>query len=133
MLARTTFPRDYIQAARERVAQRVAAYRALPASAKTPEFTAAYFNDLVVVLDAFFAHRTRAVEKKDGNPLNEVRILAQSVLANGEVMGSDTTIRMTPSGSVLGLGEGDAIALSDDDFVRLADAFLADLEGKYRQ
>jgi hypothetical protein len=34
-------------------------------------------------------HRARAVEKKDGNALNEVRILCNSLMKNGGAMAAD--------------------------------------------
>ena len=33
-----------------------------------------FLNNLVVVLDSFFVHRSRTLEKKDGNPLNEFEL-----------------------------------------------------------
>jgi hypothetical protein len=72
-----------------------------------------------------------AIEKKDGNPLNEVRVLSASMTGNGGRMGADTTIRLDPARSFLGYRVGDEIAVRDEDFGLLARAFFADLEGKF--
>ena len=39
-------------------------------------FESAFFNNMIIVLDSYFVHRTMAIQKIDGNPLNEVRGLA---------------------------------------------------------
>lgn len=38
---------------------------------------------------------------KDGNPLNEVRILCNSIMNNNGIMSKDKTIRLNPEKSVL--------------------------------
>jgi hypothetical protein len=73
----------------------LAAYKALVATARektgagksafnaaVDSFELVLFNDLVLVLDAFFVHQARGIEGKDGNPLNEVRMLCNSILQN---------------------------------------------------
>jgi hypothetical protein len=47
-------------------------------------------------------------------------------------METDRTINLTPATSVLGYAPGDGIAVRRDDFVRLSDAFFADLEKRFR-
>ena len=42
-------------------------------------FVPRFFNGLVLQLDYSFVHRTRNLEGKDGNPLNEVRVLCSSL------------------------------------------------------
>jgi hypothetical protein len=90
-----------------------------------------FFNDLVFVLDGFFMHRTRAVEGKNGNPLNEVRVLCMSMLENGGRLGVDKTIKLKPESSVLGLSEGDEIRLTAEQFGTLADAYFAELDSRF--
>lgn len=122
MLARTTFPADYLDSVRTRVADQVAAWNQVPKP--SAELEAAYFNNLVLVLELAFVHRLRGKEGKDGNPMNEVRLLAASILENDSRLTTDKQIKLKPESSVLGLATGDVIALSRDDFVRLSEAFL---------
>ena len=76
-------------------------------------------------------HRLRTAEGKDGNPLNEVRVLCQSILETGNVMAPDKTIKLVPSKSVLGTEYGDEIRLSEAGFVRLSQAFFGEIEAKF--
>ena len=139
MLGRKSYPREYIKACRTRVDAQLRSFKALSrAAGKDPKaasalesFEPAFFNNLVVVLDASFVHRLRGVEGKDGNPLNEVRVLGASIMENGEVMGADPTIKMDPAKSVLGYKVGDKIRVHQAEFARLADAFFAELEKKF--
>ena len=76
---------------------------------RVPEaFAPLFFGNLVVVLDGYFVHRTRAIEGKDGNPLNEVRMLCSSILGHDGVLAADGTIKYKPEASVLGLAVGKA-------------------------
>jgi len=56
-------------------------------------FEPVFYNNIVLIVDSYFVHRTRAVEKKDGNSLNEVRMLCDSMLHNNDVMRADRTIK----------------------------------------
>ena len=135
MLARSSYEQEYIDACRRQVDAQVAAFTTLASSAPADTvaaFEPTYFNALVVYLEACFLHRTRAVEGKDGNPLNEVRVLTVSLTSGGGRMGTDRTMKLTPATSVLGHAPGDEIAVRRDAFVRLADAFFADLEKRFR-
>jgi len=88
MLCVNNYTQKYIDERRSRVAAQVSAYQALVATARNqaandePQLNAAieafephYFNNMILVLDNHFVHRARAIEKKDGNPLNEVKML----------------------------------------------------------
>ena len=67
----------------------------------------------------------RKNEGKDGNALNEVRMITDSILENGGVLAANSTIKYTPETAVLGLAVGDEITVDADGFARLLDAFLA--------
>jgi hypothetical protein len=47
---------------------------------------------MALVLDHYFCHRPRTLEKKDGDPLNEVRVLCNSLMSNDGIMVADKTI-----------------------------------------
>ncbi len=90
-----------------------------------------FFNNMVLTLDSYFVHRARAIEKKDGNPLNEVRMLCNSMMNNNNMMCADKTIKFDPAKSVLKYGVGDEIKLNEADFILLSSAFFAEIESKY--
>ena len=54
-------------------------------------------------MDSYFVHRTRAIEGKDGNPLNEVRMLSTSSLRNKAELMADKAIeyKVGPQSSAL--------------------------------
>jgi hypothetical protein len=86
---------------------------------------------MVLVLDASFADRLRGKEGKDGNPLNEVRMLCGSLLQHDRVFTADKTIKLKPEQTALHLEIGDAIVLTEADFARLANAFFAEIEARF--
>jgi len=138
MLARNSYPADYVAAARASLEARVATYRAMVAAGEGAGFDAAvkvfepvFFNDLVLVLENYFVHRLRNAEGKDGNALNEVRLLSAALMGNDGRFAVDKQTRWRPEGSVLGYAPGDEIAVREDDFRRLADAFLAEIAARY--
>src|SRR4051794_10696858 len=113
MLGRKTFTHEELGAARAAVAD---PHR---------------FNDLLLALDRRFVHRVRMVSGKDSNPLNEVELLVDSLMNNDGVLRVGTVIKYVPEETVLGLSEGDRIELDAEQFQRLADAFLAEIEAKF--
>lgn len=128
MLAKTSFAPEYLRSVRAGIDARVAAFGKL---ADPGDFETSYFNDQVLALELAFVHRLRNAEGKDGNALNEVRLLAVSLLSNGGRMLADKQIKLRPETSVLGYAEGDVIAVARDGFVRLADAFLTGIAARY--
>lgn len=72
------------------------------------------------------------MEGKDGNPLNEVRVLGNSIMHDDGVLTVDKTIKLKAATSVLGLEYGDPIRLTADDFARLAAAFFTELERRFQ-
>lgn len=137
MLGMRNYPPEYVDATRRRVDAQVAAYRDLAAvlggaaEQELATFAPHFFNTMVLALDAAFIHRLRVVEGKDGNPLNEARVLAASLLEHNGILTVEKSVRLKPETSVLGLRPGDTIELGETDFVNLADAFFTDLETKY--
>jgi len=113
MLCANSCTKQYINDCRSRIAAQVSAWQALLAAAKgqrlegaLEEFEPHFFNTMVLSLDSHFVHRARAMEKKDGNPLNEVRMLSNSIMNNRGVMGADKTIKCDPAKSVCSAGSG---------------------------
>ncbi|MEI9900623.1 MAG: hypothetical protein WDN31_11405 [Hyphomicrobium sp.] len=135
MLSIASYDTTYVDLARAKIDAHVEAFDALKAqaggAAALPELETAYFNGLVMVLDHYFDHRSRYMELKDGNALNEVRILCNSFMHNDGRLAEDKQIRLDPRKSVLGLKPGDEIALTRDSFVKLADAFVTEIGKKY--
>ena len=139
MLSVNSYPKVYVDDCRSRIAVQAADYRAL-AKATAPHPTVAtalrsfephFFNSMVLALEGHFVHRARAPEMKDGNPLNEVRMLSNSLMSHGGILGADKAIKYNPEKSVLKIRIGDRIAVNDTDFTRLASAFLAEIAAKY--
>jgi hypothetical protein len=50
---------------------------------------------------------------------------------HGGVFTADSTIRYKAESSVLGLGFGDEVRVTEDGFVRLCEAFLDEIEAKF--
>jgi hypothetical protein len=134
------YAKDYIAACRARVDGDLRAYRKQVGKEPSKEFESRYFNEQVL-LDYMFVHRLTGIEGKDGNPLNEVRVLCNSLLLNqgklqvdklpGWPMSASAGIKLPPEKSVLKLKPGDEVKLTEADFVRLSKAFFAELEKKY--
>ena len=132
MLGQRNYTQDYIDACRSKVESDIAAYRQLVAAGcETEAFEATFFNNMVLVLDHLFVHRLRTVEGKDGNPLNEVRVMCDSMLQNGSTMSADRSIKLLPAKSVLKVQFGETIKLTEADFLRIYTAFFAEIERKY--
>src|SRR5437773_12215566 len=82
MLGMKTYSQDYINACRARVEADLRAYRKQVGEASSKEFEDRFFKDQVLLLDYMFVHRLSGIEGRDGNPLNEVRVLCNSTLLN---------------------------------------------------
>lgn len=133
MLAANTYPPEYIDGCRARIDAELDAWRALAGAggAAAAEFEPRFFSTIVLDLDRCFVHRTRGIEGKDGNALNEVRMLCESILQHDGVMTADRTIRYKPESSVLGTGIGERIRIDAAGFTALADAFFAELRKRF--
>ena len=144
MLGASSYPAAYVQACRNDVAAQIRAYRDLVGAASKASgmsltridaalaaFEPAFFNNLLVALEMRFVHRLRGVEGEDGNPLNEVRMLAASLMDNGGVLAENKAIRYEPSRAVLRIDIGERIHLNADDFEALCALFLAEIENRF--
>ncbi|HUR62904.1 MAG TPA: hypothetical protein VM241_00325 [Candidatus Thermoplasmatota archaeon] len=141
MLGMKAYSQEYIDACRARVEADLRAYRKQVAQAPTKEFEARFFNGQVLLLDYMFVHRLTGAEGKDGNALNEVRVLCNSLLLNGGRLQVDklpgwpnsagSGIKLPPEASVLKLRPGDEVKLTEEGFGKLSKAFFAELEKRY--
>lgn len=144
MLYKKKYPQEYIDACREKITGHVEAYRKLVLAARKhsakngatldkaiESFEPHFFNNLVLTLDCHFARRARALEKKDGNALNEVRMLCASLATDHGMLQADKSIKYNPSRAVLRYRLGDKIRVHEADFERLCDAFFDEIEAKY--
>ncbi len=124
-----------------RVASGLAVYRKHIGKNGSSEMEHRFFNDQVLVLDHMFVHRLTGIEGKDRNPLNEVRVLCNSLLRNkgipqieklpGWPNSASSGIKLPQEKSVLKLQTGDEIKLTEADFVRLSEAFFKEIEKRY--
>jgi hypothetical protein len=137
MLGVKTYPNAYIDTCRAEIAARLASFDRLAdaasssAAAALADFAPRFNSTLVVYLEACFVHRVRALEGKDGNPLNEIRMLASSIIEHAGVLTANSTIRYRPQDAVLGIGLGDTIDIDRDGLLRLVDAFFAELRQRF--
>ena len=86
---------------------------------------------MTLVLDRYFVHRLRMVTGKDGNPLNEVELMTESLMNNDGVLRGNNVIKLVPEETVLKLEIGDRIRLTAAQFERLSKAFLAQIQAKF--
>src|SRR5205823_7393078 len=136
-----SYPKAYIAACRARIEANLRAYRREVGQKASKEFENRFFNDQVLLLDYMFVHRLSGIEGRDGNPLNEVRILCNSILLNkgklqvnrlqGWPNSAVSGLKLLPEKSLLKLQVGDEVRLTEADFVRLSKAFFAEIEKKY--
>jgi hypothetical protein len=134
MLTETHFSTARVQACRDEIASQIRSYRDLVGAASKASgmsltridaalaaFEPAFFNNLLIALDARFAPPPH----HPGAAVDEVRLLAASLIGNGGVLKGDAAIAYQAEASVLRLDIGERIALNADDFEALCAAFLA--------
>lgn len=139
MLAVTSYSEVYVQLTAAKIEAQLAAFAALAAAsagnaraeAALAAFAPGYFNAMLLALDHHFMHRMRGAEGKDGNPLNEVRMLVDSIMENDGVMKANATIKYRPEAAVAGIAVGEAIALNAETFETLASAYIAEIGKRF--
>lgn len=141
MLGRKTYTQEELDHATTAIDKQLAAYKKLAkaidatsdakARAALDALEPLLFNNMTLVLDRYFVHRLRMVTGKDGNPLNEVELMTESLLNNGGVLRGNNVVKLVPAESVVGLDIGDRIALTAGQFERLAKAFLGEIRSRF--
>jgi hypothetical protein len=141
MLGRKDYNPEELDNAKTAVKKQLAAYKKLAkaidgssdpqAKSALEAFEPLLFNNMTLVLDRYFVHRIRMVTGKDGNPLNEVELVADSLMNNGGVLRGNNVIKLVPEESVLKLDIGDRIRVNAAQFDRLAKAFFGEIESKF--
>ena len=142
MLGRKDYTREELDNAKTAVNRQLAAYRKLlkaldgatedaTVQSALEAFEPLLFNNMTLVLDRYFVHRIRGVAGKDGNPLNEVELLSDSLMNTGGELRGNNVVKYTRDGSVLKLEPGERIRLCAAQFERLAKAFFAEIEARF--
>jgi hypothetical protein len=144
MLGRKNYTQEEIDQGKVALDHQLAAYKKLvravagtsadlKVKSALESFEALFFNNMTLVLDRYYVHRLPGAdyEGKDGNPLNEVRIVCDSLMNNKGILRGDKQIKLTPERSVLKLNIGDPIRLTEAEFGRLSAAFFAELERRF--
>jgi len=142
MLGRKSYTREEFESGKAAVEQQLAKYRKLAGAVSSNgstnglqsslgNFETMFFNNMVLVLDRYYVHRLRMVTGKDGNALNAVELIADSLMNNDGVMRGNNVIKYVPKDSVTKLEIGDQIRLTEKQFERLAAAFFKELEQKF--
>ena len=89
-------------------------------------FEPAFFNNLLIALDARFRER-----RAGGKASAEVALLATSLLHHGGVLTTDAAGQYDADEAVLRIDPGERIALNADDFEALCAAFLGEIEAGF--
>lgn len=137
-----TYPENYIADCKAKLEADLQAYRLQVGNALDEDFSVRFFNNLVLVMNYMFITRSSDIEGTDGNPLNEVRIISNSLLLNGTKFQPEKqphwpdiagpSVNLPTERTVLGLESDEEIKLDESDFMRLAEAFFSALEKKYQ-
>jgi hypothetical protein len=142
MLGRKDYSQEELDHGKAATKRQLASYRKLagavagesPEDGAKPALEALerdLFNNLTLALDRYYVHRIRSVGGKDGNPLNEVEMIVDSLMRDDGVLQGSSVINYDPERSILGLRVGEEIRLTADDFERLSKAFFDELARRF--
>jgi hypothetical protein len=134
MLSIASYKKDYVETVRGRIGESLRAFEALRegvGAEAVAEIEGPYFANLVLALDHYFDHRARGQEGKDGNALNELRMMCNSLMhGDGKLLG-DSQIKLDAKKSALGIAVGEPIMIGHAGFARLAEAVFAEIQRRY--
>lgn len=139
MLTIQSYPKAFIDAAQQAIMHQLALYNDVIAGVDEVEedtlqdFENEFCCNIVLALEHYFVHRMVSKEGKDGNPLNEVRMLADSIMNNQGIFTDKATVTYNAPASVLGITPGQQIRLSYSDIARLQSAFFKELRERYQE
>ena len=105
MLGRKDYTQEELTSCKVAIGAQLQAYKDVEAAVGEDAlagFEGPFFNHMVLALDRYFVHRVRAVSGKDGNPLNEVELIVDSLMLHGGVLQGSNVIKYVPGDSVLG-------------------------------
>jgi hypothetical protein len=132
---------NYVASCRDAIERNLQLYDSQVGSRPDADFEASFFNTQIMLLDYMFVHRLSGIEGKDGNPLNEVRVLCNSLLFNRGKLQIDklpgwpnsavSGLKLPADRSILGLTPGQQVQISRDEFIRLSQEFFRELQKRY--
>ena len=128
---RNSYTSDEVESCRDACDALLAAWAANDIEDTTLE--GMVFGQAVVVLHTWFGHRELALEGDDGNPMNEVRVIADSIVDNDAVLRVAGPITWVAERTVLRLAVGDDVEVTANGFERLAAAYIAAIESTYAE
>jgi hypothetical protein len=141
MAATRGYDRDYLDACQARSEAQVATWREVAGAARDHGdadvsgldsalafLESEYFNNMLLVLELSFVDRPQEPGRHDRSALDEVRLLARSLVEDGGMVLDDPALAVDPEHSVLGLRAGDSISLTQEQYLRLANAFFREAE-----
>lgn len=136
MLSVSSYPGEYVLMCASRIDEQLSSYECVKVAAGADRkaldtFEPLFLENTVLSLDALFGHRARGKEGKDGNPLNEVRMICGSLMKGEARLLADSTIRYDPATSILGTRIGEHIRWTPGGVRKLCQAFLDEIERKY--
>src|SRR5580700_9980037 len=119
MLGRSDYTKKEIADGKARIDVLLASYQKVAkaasadpkAGAPLRAFETEFCRALLLTLDRLFVHRIRKVSGHDGNPLNELELLSDSLMNNDGVFRTNNVIKYVPEDSVLQFKAGDVIVV----------------------
>lgn len=128
-----TYEQAYVDACRARSETQVAVFRwarygvDAQEDARFDDLESEYFNNMLLVLDGYFAQRDPRREGPGTRALAEARGLARALVLNGGTVLDDSS-EGGPDSTILGYRPGDPVRLTSDQYARLSNTFFTEIE-----